>query len=317
VTSVFLALAFASSSVLANTYSLKSSIVGSEFLSAFSFEAIADPTDGFVTYVSEAAAQSAGLISTTSSSFRMGADHTTVLSPSGAGRKSVRIKSNASYTTHVAVFDINHMPEGCGTWPAIWEVDEANWPNAGEIDIVEGVNNVSPNQSTLHTGPGCTIPANGAVSQYGTTVSTDCNANDNGNAGCGVKSPDTNSYGPTFNADGGGYYAMERTTTSIKVWFWSRQSAYIPAALTNGATSIDTSGWGEPTAYFPNTDCNISSSFGSLNIIINLTFCGDWAGSSSVYASSGCPSTCTAYVAANPSAFANAYFDFAWLKIYE
>ncbi|KAF7981756.1 hypothetical protein HWV62_31813 [Athelia sp. TMB] len=117
------------------------------------------------------------------------------------------------------------MPEGCGTWPAIWEVDEANWPNAGEIDIVEGVNNVTPNQSTLHTGPGCSIPASG-VAQYGTTVGTDCNANDNGNAGCGVKSPDTNSYGPTFNADGGGYYAMERTTTSIK------RSQMVPPAST-------------------------------------------------------------------------------------
>ncbi|KZP21848.1 glycoside hydrolase family 16 protein [Athelia psychrophila] len=315
-TSVFLALAYASTSVLANTYSLQSSIVGSQFLSAFTFEAIADPTDGFVTYLSESAAQSAALISTTSTSFRMGADHTTVLSASGAGRNSVRIKSTAAYTTHVAVFNVNHMPEGCGTWPAIWEVDEADWPNGGEIDIVEGVNNVTPNQSTLHTGPGCTIPASG-VSQYGTTVGTDCNANDNGNAGCGVKSPDANSFGPAFNAAGGGYYAMERTSTSIKVWFWSRGSSSIPAAVSSGASSIDTSGWGEPTANFPNTDCNIANSFAALNIVINLTFCGDWAGNSAIYAASGCPSTCNAYVAANPSAFANAYFDFASLKIYE
>ena len=52
---------------------------------------------------------------------------------SGAGRQSVRIKSNAAYTTHVAVFNVNHMPEGCGTWPAIWEVDEADWPDAVSI----------------------------------------------------------------------------------------------------------------------------------------------------------------------------------------
>ncbi|KZP26125.1 glycoside hydrolase family 16 protein [Athelia psychrophila] len=317
VPSVFLALAYASTSALAQTYTLSSSVVGSEFLSAFTFEAIADPTSGFVTYVDEATAQSDGLISSTSASFRMGADSTTTLSPTGAGRNSVRIKSNAAYTTHVAVFDLDHMPEGCGTWPAIWEVDEADWPDAGEIDIVEGVNNVTPNQSTLHTGPGCTIPANGGVAQYGTTVSTDCNANDDGNAGCGVQSPDSNSFGPAFNAAGGGYYAMERTTTSIKVWFWARDSAYIPAAFTSGATSIDTSSWGEPTAYFPNTDCDIDTEFGSLNIVINLTFCGDWAGSSSVYAASGCSSTCIDYVAENPSAFVDAYFDFASLTIYE
>ncbi|KZP18053.1 glycoside hydrolase family 16 protein [Athelia psychrophila] len=313
-TSIFLSLAYASTSVLANTYSLQSNIVGSQFLSAFNFQAISDPTNGFVTYVSESAAQSAGLVSSTSSSFRMGADHTSVLSASGAGRKSVRIQSNAQYNTHVAVFNVNHMPEGCGTWPAIWEVG-GNWPSGGEIDIVEGVNNVVPNQSTLHTGPGCSIPASG-VSQSGKTVGTDCNANDNGNAGCGVQST-ANSYGPAFNANGGGYYAMERTSTSIKVWFWARGSSSIPAQVSSGASSIDTSTWGVPTANFPNTDCNIANSFGPQNIVINLTFCGDWAGNSNVYAASGCPSTCNAYVAANPSAFANAYFDFASLKIYE
>ena len=42
---------------------------------------------------------------------------------------------------------------GYRTWPAVWEVG-ANWPNGGEIDIVEGVNNVVPNQSTLHTSSG-------------------------------------------------------------------------------------------------------------------------------------------------------------------
>ncbi|KZP10214.1 glycoside hydrolase family 16 protein [Athelia psychrophila] len=314
-TSIFLALAYASTLVLANTYSLSSSIIGSQFLSAFTFQAISDPTHGFVTYVSESDAQSAGLVSSTSSSFRMGADHTSVLSASGAGRKSVRIQSNDEYNTHVAVFNVNHMPEGCGTWPALWEVG-GDWPSGGEIDIVEGVNNVSPNQVTLHTGPGCSIPASG-VSQYGTTLGTDCDANDNNNSGCGVRSPDANSYGPAFNANGGGYYAMERTSAAIKVWFWARDSPNIPAALSSGASSIDTSGWGEPTANFPNTDCNIDNSFGPQNIIINLTFCGDWAGNSNVYAASGCPSTCNAYVAANPSAFANAYFDFASLKIYE
>lgn len=102
------------------------------------------------TYVDAATAQSDGLVSSTSTSFRMGADSTTTLaSDSTTGRNSVRIKSVASYSTHVAVFNVNHMPEGCGTWPAIWETDESDWPNGGEVDIVEGVNNVSPNQSTL------------------------------------------------------------------------------------------------------------------------------------------------------------------------
>jgi hypothetical protein len=51
------------------------------------------------------------------------------------------------------------MPEGCATWPSAWEVAEATWPATGEIDIIEGVNNVAPNLMTLHTSPGCTQPA--------------------------------------------------------------------------------------------------------------------------------------------------------------
>lgn len=66
---------------------------------------------------------------------------------------------------------------------------------------------------------------------------------------------------------------MERTTTSIKIWFWSRDSTSVPYDVFHGSSNVNTAAWGEPTVYFPNTDCNIASSFGSLNIVINLTFC--------------------------------------------
>ncbi len=86
----------------------------------------------------------------------MRADSFSVLDPAGPGRKAVRIKSNAAYSTHVTVyakslldlqssdadcdhdhsFDIRHMPQGCGTWPAAWEVNEEAWPGQGEVDIV-------------------------------------------------------------------------------------------------------------------------------------------------------------------------------------
>jgi hypothetical protein len=58
------------------------------------------------------------------------------------------------------------MPQGCGTWPATWEVEENNWPLGGEVDIVEGVNDVGPNSATLHTSPGCTMPGNRAMLGY-------------------------------------------------------------------------------------------------------------------------------------------------------
>jgi hypothetical protein len=110
-------------------------------------------------YVDQPTALAANLTFTSPDTLIMRADSTTVLDPAGPGRKSVRIKSNKSYKEHVVVFDVRHMPEGCGTWPSAWEVDEANWPANGEIDIIEGANDITPNTVTLHTSPGCTQPA--------------------------------------------------------------------------------------------------------------------------------------------------------------
>ena len=49
-------------------------------------------------------------------------------------------------------------------------------------------------------------------------------------------------------------------------------------------------------------------------IIINLTFCGDWAGS--VYNNDGCPGSCIDRVNNNPSSFGEAYFNIANIDIY-
>ncbi|KAF9218745.1 glycoside hydrolase family 16 protein [Gyrodon lividus] len=295
----------------AATYSVTSNLVGQSFLNAFSWQAIADPTNGRVNYVSEATAQADGLVSVWGNQVVLRADSTTTLSPSGPGRNSFRLESNAQYTTHVAVFDIAHMPQGCGTWPAVG----ADWPNEGEVDIVEGVNDQSPNQSTLHTSAGCTMPSTRTMT--GTSEGTDCDVYDNNNSGCGVLNNDSKSYGPVFNGAGGGWYAIERTSSFIKIFFWERGSTSVPSDVQYPGASVDTDNWGTPNAYFPDTDCDFPSHFGPHNIIINLTFCGDWAGNSAVYGASGCPSTCDDYVNNNPSAFTNAYFEFNSLDIYQ
>ncbi|KAG6807370.1 hypothetical protein H0H92_007814 [Tricholoma furcatifolium] len=292
------------SSALGATYSLTDNIVGADFNSLFNYEAIADPTNGRVNYVDAATAAADNLTYASGDTFILRADYTTVLTADGPGRNSVRIRSNAAYTTHVAV-----------TWPAVWETDEADWPDGGEIDIVEGVNDQPPNASTLHTSPNCTMPSD--RTELGTATYDDCDSSVNGNSGCGVQMNTDLSYGPDFNNNGGGWFAVERNNNAISVWFWARNDDTVPTDLSTGASSVDTDNWGEPQAYFPNTDCDIASHFDANNIIINLTFCGDWAGSSSVYAASGCPSTCVDYVNNNPSAFVDAYFDFASLNIYQ
>ncbi|KAG8735619.1 hypothetical protein FRC10_010352 [Ceratobasidium sp. 414] len=308
-------LAVAASVARAAVYSISDTFVGSSFLTGFDHIAIADPTNGRVNYVNQATAQSLNLTYASSNTFIMRADYKTTLSASGPGRNSVRIQSKKQYSTHLEVMDVRHMPQGCGSWPAYWTTNTVNWPAGGEIDIIEGVNDQSPNAMTLHTTAGCTQPASRAM--YGTATQLDCNWQVNGNSGCGVKSPDANSYGPTFNANGGGWYATERTTSYIKIWFWPRNSAYTPAGVKSGASSLDTSGWGQPSALFVNDSCDMNAHFGPENIIINLTFCGDWAGNSAVYAGSGCPSTCVDYVNNNPAAFSNAYWDIASLRVYQ
>ncbi|KAI5114680.1 hypothetical protein M0805_001573, partial [Coniferiporia weirii] len=139
----------------------------------------------------------------------------------------------------------------------------------------------------------------------------------NGNAGCAVQNNKANNYGPAFNAAGGGWYAMERTNSFIRVFFWSRDDPSVPSGVSSGAETIDTDNWGEPYALFPNTQCDPASHFGPNNIIINLTFCGYWAGQDSIFNGAGCPGDCVDYVNNNPSAFVNAYFDFAGVRVYQ
>ncbi|PVG02131.1 hypothetical protein CPB86DRAFT_794390 [Serendipita vermifera] len=211
------------------------------------------------------------------------------------------------------------MPEGCSTWPALWTTQTSNWPYNGEIDIIEGVNGVAPNAVTLHTSENCTMDQfreqTGQVGDCRTTVNTDCNWAVNGNAGCGVNVDKANSYGSGFNMAGGGWYALERTPQFIRAWFWSRTEENVPCDIvTPEQTVIDTDTWGDPVALFPNTSCDIESKFDVNNVIINLTFCGDWA--DAVYPDSGCPGTCVDFVNSNPSAFSDAYWDIAAIRMY-
>lgn len=116
----------------AQVWSLKKTYQGSTFFDGFDFFTDADPTHGFVKYVDQATAQSAGLISTRGGKVIMRADNSTV-SPNG--RRSVRITSRLSYTNSALVLlDLEHMPVGCGTWPAFWMFGP-DWPNNGEIDV--------------------------------------------------------------------------------------------------------------------------------------------------------------------------------------
>jgi hypothetical protein len=119
------------SAFAAASYGLVSTYNSGNFFSDFSFYTGADPTHGYVSYQSESAAASQGLINTNNGQVYLGVDYTTV-NPS-AGRASVRISSNEGYTHGLFIADIAHMPGSiCGVWPAFW-LFGPNWPNSGEV----------------------------------------------------------------------------------------------------------------------------------------------------------------------------------------
>lgn len=113
---------------------------------------------------------------------------------------------------------------------------------------------------TLHTGTSCTIESSGFA---GTLISDDCDAYDNGNAGCAIQAKSTNSYGAGFDANGeGGVYAMEWTDSAISVYWWLADN--VPSDITDGAP--DPSGWGTPPAKFV-PSCSIADNFADHSIV--------------------------------------------------
>jgi len=225
--------------------------------------------------------------------------------------------------------DALHMPTGCGTWPAFW-TNGPNWPLEGEIDIVEGVSDYTDNQATVHTGHGCTLPSNfnspSTFSQFASgqlVGGTNCAAHETENQGCGVRILDPNSFGPGFNNNGGGTYAMLWDDTGIAIFFFPRQS--IPSDITSG--NPDPSSWGLPNAKWPSSSCDPFQFFKDHVAIFDTTFCGDWAGN--VWSSSGLPgqeqscaqrtgeASCSTFVLNNGGSFTEAYWEVSYVKLFQ
>lgn len=284
-----------------------------KFFSMFEFFTAPDPTNGYVTYVGQSAAQAAGLVNTNNNAIYMGVDYTNVAS--GSGRQSVRLTSKKSYTHGLIILDASHMPGGvCGTWPAFWTVGP-NWPAGGEIDIIEGVNSQVSNSMALHTNQGCAITNNGLFS--GTISTPNCDVKAAGqpnNAGCQILMSNSASYGTGFNQGQGGVYATEWTSDHISIWFFPRSA--IPADISSGTPNPGN--WGQPAARFAG-GCQIDNFFSNHQIVFDTTFCGDWAANvwtTDPVCSSKAP-TCQSFVQNNPSAFKDAFWSINSLKVYQ
>ncbi|KIM48180.1 glycoside hydrolase family 16 protein [Hebeloma cylindrosporum] len=285
---------------------------GKSFYDRWKFFDHPDPTNGHVNYINKTAAFESGLVYVEDGGkVIMKADHTTKLNR-GVFRNSIRIESIATYNTGLFVLDLNQAPWGCGVWPAFWTVG-GNWPYGGEIDIIEGVHDNQHNQVAWHTAPGCklntTAGFTGTISSNDGKNHTDCNSFINSNAGCGITEWSRASYGPYFDSQGGGVFAMKWDENDISIWSFYR--AAIPKDVAAG--NPNPSGWGLPSARLHASQCDIRKFFGNHSIVFDITFCGDWAGNS--YATSRCPGTCEERLM-EPKNFENATWSINSLNVY-
>ena len=127
----------------------------------------------------------------------------------------------------------------CGSWPAFWTSNLANWVNGGEIDIYEGVNNEQNNHYAFHTLDGCVQTGQ---SQSGWISTTNCYnwADGQPGQGCGGWGYDSTTYGIGMNNVNDGVYALDWRKEGIRIWFFKRGS--IPQDILNGNPT--TAGWG-------------------------------------------------------------------------
>jgi len=304
-------------------WKLAESHQGNNFFDGWVFTEGGDPTHGIVQYVSEATGRSNGLVEVDSDGHAIMRVETTANVSST--RMSIRITTNSSHNGGLFIMDAVHMPTGCGIWPAFW-TNGPNWPAGGEIDIVEAVNDYTNDQMTIHTNTGCTLPtadAN-ALKISGTVIGgTDCAALTTGNQGCGIRSSSTISFGPGFNSNGGGTYAMQWDSSGIQVFFFPRGSE--PSDITNGAPQPNN--WGQPMAKWPASSCDPFKFFSDHSAIFDTTLCGDWAGA--VWGVAGIPgqeqscaqrtnvATCEEFVQNNGAAMGQAYWEVNYMKIYQ
>jgi len=296
---------------------------GKNFFNGWDFFTAPDPTHGMVQFLDQGSGRSAGLVDVNDEGNAIMRVETT---PQVTGnRQSIRITTQSQFDGGLFLMDSVHMPTGCGVWPAWWS-NGPNWPIGGEIDILEGVNDYTNNQATLHTNPGCSLSSTDpdALKIAGNVITgANCAAGETGNQGCGVRSKDRNSFGPGFNKNGGGVYAMQWDENGIEVYFFPR--ANIPSDIEDGAP--EPNNWGTPLARWAAASCDPFKFFFQHSFIFDTTLCGDWAGS--VWSSSGIPGqeescaqrtgvpTCEAYVRANGGALKEAYWEIKSVKMYQ
>ncbi|KAM0750326.1 glycoside hydrolase family 16 protein [Meredithblackwellia eburnea MCA 4105] len=325
-TAIILAISLFSQQSHAKTYKLQTSLTGTKLINAFNWENKQADNGGVAYYQSYANAKKQGLVSVAKSgavTLRVSTQQ------SASSRGSVRLVSKATFNSGgLWIFDVPHIPTGCGGWPALWFTG-SNWPNDGEIDVIEGVHHISQNSISTHTGAGCKQQTGKNRGFTGNFMMSGANANvcdayATNSQGCGVRSVSKTSYGQAYNAKGGGVYAMEWTSAGIKVFHWTKGS--VPADIRQGKPNP--AKWGVPDNFVASKSCNPFTHFKNLMLVINTNLCGVWGsgvwnqdlsyagGARSCSAITGF-STCEAYVRSQGKKLGQMYWTINSIKIYK
>jgi hypothetical protein len=249
-------------------YELVNSYVGESLIKGFDFQHSADLSHGYVCYQDKDAAKEAKLWEVKDNdAVILRADYEHETDPDGEGRMSVRIESQESWTHGLFIGDFAHMPKpACGLWPAFWAYGD-DWPNNGEINIIEGANLAQVNLMSGHTGDGCMLPTKEEAQFSAKQLTVDCAVSWKGsNVGCGygVRKDDVTSYGDGFNDCGGGVYAMEWDDKFIKIWHFEKAPGDIAAKKPNPES------WGVPLAVFGGSMCSVDSHFKAMRLVLNI-----------------------------------------------
>lgn len=265
---------------------------------------------GFQTYVNRQRAHELGLLN-------VHPDGALIMKSapnSGQQRFSIRLEGKRRFERGLFLLHVDHIPAGCGTWPAFWLTDEDNWPDNGEIDVVEGVNDQTNVKTALHTSESCSMYAQ--VPPYAQTGKWDRSSGipntftgildnetsvpaDNcwvmaphqwANQGCVVTHPHNNTLGTPFNQQGGGVYVLDWDPDHgyIKSWVFPQSLGYpsnleqaMATANSDQPVAPNPDAWNQaPYAYFAigaNSSCS-ADHFSNMRLIFNLAFCGTVAG---------------------------------------
>ncbi|KAL3907976.1 MAG: hypothetical protein SGILL_008658 [Bacillariaceae sp.] len=335
------------------TYVLKEAHHGQAFFACCEFSGGPDSlgSAGYNTYVSQERAEELDIMSIEEED---GVEYVVMKSAAGTTRddygnrfrESIRLEGKKRFDKGLIILDVKHMPYGCGVWPAFWTTDEHDWPNHGEIDIVEGINTQDVVKTALHTSDQCSMYAHvprwewtgewdtatgipdtyTGMLNYNTQVEADncwvMAPHQWANQGCVAVANETGTIGKGMNKRGGGAYVLEWDPDNGYMKSWVFKNGQLPQNLIETMDSADStekgkdsnvtpdpSSWGTPYAYFAvgeRTGCS-ADHFLNHHLVINLAFCGTVAGNRF---QRDCPALYEKYNVHNDSVLTcNAYID--------